>query len=160
MRLALDKILQLYKTSPVFQDLIETGIGTAAVTGAQAVATDMTPEELAMAAAASFGAGMVGRPIVGRVGQAVGGALDRRYPEIGQEIMKSVNRFNDNMPSIIRDPLKAKIAAFDHLGGAAQYGNMLGRAYGDNVAQGVIGLASPVIFGGAADESQPGELPM
>ena len=160
MRLALDKILKLYKTSPVFQDLVETGIGTAFVTGAQATMTDMTPEELALAAAASFGAGMVGRPIVGRAGQALGGVLDRRYPEIGREMMESVKGFNANMPSMIREPLKAKMAAYEHLGGAAQYGNLLGRGYGDNIAQGVIGLASPVIFGGAADESQPNELPM
>ena len=160
MRLALDKILQLYKTSPVFQDLIETGIGTAAVTGAQAAMTDMTPEELALASAATFGAGMIGRPIMGRAGQAVGGVIDRRYPQFGQEMIDGLHWGVNKMPRPIKEAYEAKMAPYKHLGGGAQYLNVLGRQWGDNAAQGVIGLASPVIFGGPADESQPGELPM
>ena len=36
-RKALEKIVELYKTSPVFQDLLETAAGTAVAAGGQAV---------------------------------------------------------------------------------------------------------------------------
>ena len=160
MRAALEKIIQLYKTSPVFQDLMETSAGTALVAVGQTAMTDMTPEEIALSSAAAFGGGIVGRPIMGRVGQAVGGFIDRRAPQVGDEILVGMEQVGNMLPEPVRQMREAKLNPYRHLGGAAQYGNLLGRGYGDNALQGVIGLASPVIFGGPADEQQPGQLPM
>ena len=145
MRPALDKIIQLYKTSPVFQDLIETAAGTALVAGGQAVMTDMTPEEIALASTAAFGAGMIGRPVMGRAGQALGGVVDRRAPEMGEALIQGMQQGTAIMPGAMQEIFEAKMAPYKHLGGGAQYGNILGRAYGDNVAQALVGLAAPAL---------------
>ena len=42
---------------------------------------------------------------------------------------------------------EAKMAPYAHLGGGAQYMNMIGRGYGDNIAQAAVALAAPGIFG-------------
>ena len=146
-RLPLQKIVELYKTSPVFQDLLETSAATALAAGGQAALTDMTPEEIAIASAAGFGAGMVGRPIMGRAGQAIGGVVDRRAPEVGQSLIDGVHQTVGMMPKPVQQMYEAKLGPYAHMGGAAQYGNLLGRAYGDNAAQLAVALAAPGIFG-------------
>ena len=143
MRPALDTIIKLYKTSPVFQDLIETAAGTALVTAGQASMTDMTPEELALSGAVAFGAGMVGRPIMGRAGQALGGMVDRSSPSTGKALLEGLKQGGDMLPGPMREIYAAKMAPYQHLGGGAQYGNLIGRAYGDNAAQLLVGLAAP-----------------
>lgn len=147
MRPALDKIVSLYKTSPVFQDLVETAAATTLAAGGQALFTDMTPEQIAIASAAGFGAGMVGRPIVGRAGQAVGGVIDRVDPSFGTSLMSGINKGIDMLPKEMAEVYKAKLGPYQHLGGAAQYGNIIGRGYGDNIAQLAVAVAAPGIFG-------------
>ena len=148
MRPAVSKIVELYKTSPIFQDLIETAIGTGIIATGQAVGTDMTAEEIALASGAGFGAAMVGRPIMGRAGQAVGSVIDRRAPEYGEALMEGLNDAVNMMPKPMAEAYRAKVGAYDDIGGAAQYMNILGRQYGDNAAQLLVGLAAPGILGG------------
>ena len=147
MRPALDKIVELYKTSPVFQDLLETAAGTALAASGQAVATDMTPEEIAIASAAGFGAGMVGRPVLGKAGQAIGGALDKKYPGGSATFLEGLQEGRTAMPKAMQELYDAKMGPYQLLGGFAQYGNLLGRGYGDNAAQLAVALAAPGIFG-------------
>ena len=147
-RLPLEKIVELYKTSPVFQDLLETSAATALAAGGQATMTDMTPEEIAIASAAGFGAGMVGRPIAGRAGQAIGGVLDKKFPGASKAWLEGMNEGKAVMPGPMQEIYDAKMAPYQHLGGFAQYGNILGRGYGDNAAQLAVALAAPGIFGG------------
>ena len=146
MRLALDKIVQLYKTSPVFQDLLETAVGTGVAAGGQALFTDMTPQEIALASGAAFGAGMIGRPLMGRAGQQLGKYVDKNHPgfakTLGEGIDESIQMMGPLAPA-----LEAKVAPYRHLGPAAQYANLIGRGYGDNIAQAVVALAAPGIFG-------------
>ena len=147
MRKALDKIIQLYSTSPIFQDLVETAGMTGISAGGQALMTDMTPEEIAIASAAGFGAGMVGRPIVGRAGQAVGGFVDRRHPEMSKIIAEAIEEGVEQLPRGLKEVSRAKVAPYQHMGGVSQYLNMVGRGYGDNLAQLGVALAAPGIFG-------------
>jgi hypothetical protein len=149
MRPALDKIVSLYKTSPVFQDLVETAAATTLAAGGQALLTDMTPEQIAIASAAGFGAGMVGRPIVGRAGQAIGGVIDRRAPQSSQRLKEVYNRGEglEMYPKELREMMMAKMGPYKDLGGYAQTGQLLGRGYGDNLAQLAVAVAAPGIFG-------------
>lgn len=147
MRKALDKIAQLYSTSPVFQDLLETAAGTGVAAGGQALMTDMTPEEIAIASAAGFGAGMVGRPIVGRAGQTIGGFVDRKHPEMSKIIAEAIEEGVEQLPAGLKEMSRAKVAPYQHMGGVSQYLNMVGRGYGDNLAQLGVALAAPGIFG-------------
>jgi len=146
-RLSLDKIVDLYKTSPVFQDLLETSAATALAAGGQAVMTDMTPEQIAIASAAGFGAGMIGRPVMGRAGQAIGGVLDKKYPGGSATFLEGLQEGKASMPKAMQELYDAKMAPYQHLGGFGQYGNLIGRGYGDNVAQLAVALAAPGIFG-------------
>ena len=146
MRLALDKIIELYQTSPIFQDLIETGAFTAAAAGGQALLTDMTPEEIALASGASFGAGMIGRPIMGRAGQYLGNVVDKRYPAVGEFLIKGMDDAVE-MSGPMGPAIQAKLNPYKHLGGSSQYFNLIGRGYGDNLAQAGVALAAPGIFG-------------
>ena len=153
-RFAFDKIVQLYKTSPVFQDLIETAIGTGVAAGSQALLTDMSPQEIALASGATFGAGMVGRPIAGRIGQALGGVVDRKAPQFGKEVMADIYGMVDAMPGPIGQAYHAKLGPYAHMGGMAQYGNLLGRGIGDNLAQAIVALAAPGVFDGTRDKEE------
>ena len=147
-RMSLEKIVQLYKTSPIFQDLVETSAATALIAGGQAAVTDMTPEEIALSGAAGFGAAMVGRPIMGRAGQAIGGAIDRSSPTLSRDILEGLDNAKRILPKGMSEVLAAKLGPYSHLGGAAQYGNLIGRAYGDNAAQLAVGVAAPFLLGG------------
>ena len=148
MRMSMDRILELYKTSPVFQDLLETAAGTGVAAGGQALFTDMSPEEIALASGAAFGAGMIGRPIVGRAGQAIGGIVDRRAPQFGESVARNINDYVESMPPGFREGMEAKMNPYKHLGGTSLFFNMIGRSYGDNLAQAGVALAAPGIFAG------------
>jgi hypothetical protein len=126
---------------------LETAAGTGVAATGQALMTDMTPGEIALASAAGFGAGMVGRPILGRAGQYLGTKLDKNVPAFGREMIQGFEQMK-NLSGPFRPALEAKMAPYAHLGGGAQYMNMLGRGYGDNIAQAAVALAAPGIFGG------------
>lgn len=147
MRKALERMGDLYSTSRVFQDLVETGLYTGMGAAGQAVMTDMTPEEIALSSAAMFGAGMAGRPLGGAIGQRVGRYVDNEFPEVGKDILEGIGILRNNMPKTIKKVYDAKVGPIAHLGGATQYGDMIGRGYGDNLAQLAVALASPGIFG-------------
>lgn len=153
MRKAVDKIGQLYSTSPVFQDLLETAAYTGIGAAGQALMTDMSPEEIALASAVSFGTGMAARPIVGRAGQFLGNRIDKHYPEIGEGLKEGLDQAV-GMAGPFQGVLKAKLAPYEHLGGSAQYFNMLGRGYGDNLAQALVAVAAPGLINNQMSDQQ------
>ena len=157
MRHATDKIVQLYSTSPLFQDLIETAINTGIIATGQAITTDMTPEEIAMSAGLGAGVAMVGRPVGGRVGQAIGSAIDRKSPATGKFFMDAIESVQD-MPGI-GPMMKAKLGPYSDLGGTAQYGQLLGRGYGDNIAQYGVGFAMPFLLDSSNQQTEGTVVP-
>ena len=156
MRMSVDKIVELYKTSPVFQDLLESAAGTAVAAAGQAALTDMTAEEIALSSAAGFGAAMIGRPLVGRAGQAIGGVLDKKYPKSSATFLQGLAEGKANLPKTMQEVYEAKMGPYQSLGGFAQYGQLLGRGYGDNLAQAAVALAAPGVFGNQDEEAYGG----
>lgn len=138
MRFALDKLGALYKTQ-LGQDVIETLIGAGASAGGQALFTEMTPEQIALSTAIGIGAATVGRPIIGRTGQMIGSRI--KNPGLNKFAEEFVNP--DNAHELLRDIVAAKVAPFKHLSAPAQVGQLLGRQYGDNIAQGIVAVAVP-----------------
>ena len=152
MRKAFEKLAQLYQSNALVQDALETAAGAGVAAAGQALFTDMTPEEIAIATAAGAGAAMVGRPVAGYAGRKLGGIVDRRDPELGKEIIGGIHSLTESAPKFVQNMYKAKMGPYAHMGGAAQYGNLLGRSMGDNIAQGLVALAAPGILSGEVEE--------
>ena len=153
MRQAGIRLAELYKTSPMFQDLIETSVMTAATTAGQAAMTDLSPQELALAAAVSMAAGMVGRPIVGKGAQMVGKQIDKTYPKASKQFMDDLDEMISAAPKLVRESYNMKMAPYRDMGNAAAYANMLGRGYGDNIAQLAVSLAAPGLIAGGREDA-------
>ena len=147
MRVAADRMVELYKTSPIFQDIVETAINTGVIATGQAIGTDMSAEEIAMSAGIGAGAAMIGRPIGGRIGQSIGGVVDRRAPGVGVALGEGIEDVK-RMPGL-GPIMSAKMGPYEDLAGAQQYGQLLGRGYGDNIAQYGVGIAMPLMMNGS-----------
>ncbi len=142
MRAAGSRLAELYKTQ-LGQDVIETLMGAGVSAGGQALFTEMTPEQIALSTVLGIGAATVGRPIVGRAGQMIGSRI--KNPTINKfaEGMIDVNQLPEGM---MRDMYAAKLAPYAHLPAPAQVGQIFGRGYGDNIAQGLVAVAAPQLI--------------
>ena len=145
MRLALDRIKHSYQNDPRFQDLLESTLATAVLTGGQAIFTDLTPEQLALAGSVTFGASMLGRPAMGFAGRHLGKAIDKRYPRQVGVIHENIQDHLSGHP--LGGAMKAKLAPYDHLGGVSRYLDPFGRIYGDEVAQTIAAFGMPAVLG-------------
>ena len=145
MRAAGTRLKEFYGTQ-LGQDVIET-LGVAGLAaGSQAMFTDMTPQEIAIATALGIGAATVGRPIGGRIGQAVGNKLGNSHPSVNAFAKDMSNP--EGMPEMLKEIVATKYAPYAHLQPAAQVGQVIGRTYGDNIVQGLVGLGAPLIMNG------------
>ena len=148
MRAAGAKLKELYGTQ-LGQDVLETLTGAGLAVGGQILFTDMSPQEIAMSTGLGIGAAAVGRPLMGRAGQAIGNRLNNN-PKIRKFAEAGINLDNfEEGP--IKEALKIKLKPYGHLPATAQFGQILGRGYGDNIMQGVVGVATPFMFGGNED---------
>lgn len=78
---------KIYEKNAGVQDAAET-IGSAAViAGGQALFTDMTPEEIAVATLLGGGLAFAARPVAANLGGAIGRQLDKRSIPIGEKVM-------------------------------------------------------------------------
>jgi hypothetical protein len=136
MRKATQKLAELYKTQ-LGQDVIETLFGAGLGASYQALFTDLTPEQILMSTGVGIGAAAVGRPIVGRLGGMVGAQAAKRMPGKERQMQQLIAEMSQN-PMIA-----AKFAPYAGTPAIGQMGNVLGRQYGDNVAQGLVTLAAP-----------------
>ena len=150
MRAAGAKLKELYGTQ-LGQDTIETLVGGALAAGGQAIFTDMTPEEIAIATVLGMGAATVGRPVFGRIGQSIGTHIAKNDPRLNDLIGKTLVNATTTGPEFMQEAVKAKLKPYAHLPAAAQYGQMLGRGNGDNIVQALVGLGAPLIMGGNED---------
>ena len=163
----------LYVGNEHFKDAVDTLVAASIAAGGQALFTDMTPEEIAIATGIGIGGAYLARPIGKRVGKFVGNKLEQVTPDgFG-------NRFNGVAALIPGAPGSPEVyKGVPILGQRARAGYeqnfkrpdgtdktliegvpyMLGREYSDAAAQAVIGLASPMMFGKSVDEKKAEEI--
>lgn len=163
------QLWELYRDNGQYQDLAETAIGSIISAGGQALFTDMSPEEIALSTALGAGAATAMRPLMGRIGYAAGRPIDKRMPGLGDHVAQ-----DEFLSSIaIGSPAHLKMAKKlpdgglkDTLQGISQakYNQNFirkdgtergfaegmigtyGRQYGDNVAQGLVALTTPMLL--------------
>ena len=148
MRAAGARLKELYGTQ-LGQDVIETLVNASLIAGGQAIFTDMSPGEIAMSTGLGIGAAAVGRPLVGRAGQAIGNRLNSNAN--ARTIAEQTINLNNLPEGILRESMRVKLAPYAHLPATAQVGQLFGRGYGDNVMQAAIGLATPLFIKGEED---------
>ena len=145
MRKALDRLGELYKTQ-LGQDVIETLASAGLGASYQALFTDLTPEQILMSTGVGIGAATVGRPIVGRLGGMVGAKLAKMSPNTERQTQQLI-------ANLVENPAwAAKFAPYAGAPAMGQMGNVIGRGYGDNIAQGLVALAAPGLLPGEAEE--------
>ena len=147
-RMALEKLAAFYKTQ-LGQDVLETGTNAGLSAIGQLLFTDMTLEEIAGSTALGVGAAAVGRPLLGRAGQAIGTRIDSnpRRRAVAQEWLdQNKNVFGSD--GMAHEMIEARFAPYAHLSPSAQLGQFYGRGYGDNVMQWGTAAVMPFVLGG------------
>ena len=150
MRKAFDKFNEIFSTQ-LGQAVIETLGGAGIAAGGQALFTDMTPEEIALATSLGVGAAVVGRPLGGRAGKFIGNRISEHYPGADRRSEQIMNFLINSQPEVMQPIVRAKFAPYSHLNPTTQLGAMYGRSRGDNIVQGTVALASPLLFAGEDD---------
>lgn len=146
------RVWDAYRAAPQYQkDIIETLVTTLGVTGASAVLTEMSAEELAATAGLSAGASLVGRPVGRHVGSAVGRQVDRIVPEFSERGRPILHGHVDQQPvsSVMKQQAHAVIDELfpGNRGLMDSAGRYAGQMFGDNVAQIAVAAAAPTLFG-------------
>ena len=151
MRKAGDKLKEMFGTLQG-QDIIETTLGAGIAAGGQAIFTDMTPEEIALATSLGVGAAVIGRPLGGRAGKFIGNKIAAHSPGADRNSQQFMNFIRNNQPTeMLREIYETKLKPYSDLRPTAQLGAMYGRSRGDNIVQGAVALASPLLFAGEDD---------
>lgn len=142
MRFTGQRVMDLYGTQ-LGQDVMETLLGAGVAAGGQILFTDMTPEQIAMSTGLGIGAAAIGRPIVGRAGQMVGSRLSNNAAA-NRQAQNFLDASERGAKMLGTEALyAAKMHPYAHLQAPAQVGQLLGRTYGDNLAQAAIALVAP-----------------
>ena len=147
-----------YKDNMLVQDIVETAVATLGIAGAQALFSDMSPEEIAMSSAFGVGAAAIGRPVGDRAGRAVGRMADERYATASKAWGNNLQEARNNIKQIgghdLDEVMDAKLKHhFSEGRGAFEgTGSLYGRQYGDNIAQAAVGLAAPIVFGRSEEQ--------
>ena len=173
-RMALNRnILQnlnnLYKENKNFKDAADTLIGASIAAGGQALFTDMTPQEIALASVLGIGAAYAVRPIGEMTGEYVGRQIKEQFPE---DFGNRFNRVAEILPGTPGSPELYKGVPLLSTRAEAGYKQnfkrpdgtdktfmeglpyMVGREYSDQVAQLLVGTASPMLFNRNIEEDK------
>ena len=148
-----------YKNNLLVQDIVETAVATLGIAGAQALFTDMSPEEILMSSGVGVGAAMVGRPMGDRAGRAIGRMADKRYPQASKgwqnnldESMAAIKAIGgEGMDEVMQAKMQHHFA--DGRGAFEGTGSIYGRQYGDNLAQLAVGAVAPSLLGSGEEET-------
>ena len=170
MRTAGSAIRQMLIKNPIAQDALETAVWAGGGAAYQGLFTDMSAEDIAKTTALGAGVAMAARPLGGIAGRRLGRAIDTRAPHAldgiqafipvtrdGSAAMlnnfrKDTNGSNNAGARALRDYLKAKRNLSSPDAGTAEA--ILGyylRNRADNIAQGGIAIAAPLLMGGNED---------
>ena len=170
MRKAGSNLRQMLIENPMAQDALETALWAGGSAAYQGIFTDMSAEDIAKTTALGAGVAMAARPLGGLAGRRLGKAIDTRAPHAFDGIQAYVPVTRDGSAAIlndlrkgsggsnnagaraIRDVLKAKRNLSSPDAGTAEA--ILGyylRNRADNIAQGGIAIAAPLLMGGNED---------
>lgn len=171
------QLWEMYRDSGQAQDIMETAIGSIVAAGGQALLTDMSAEEIAMSTGLGAAGALAMRPMMARGGFALGRKLDKKLPPgLAEEISKDPIfgqmmigtpghlKFMDTQPKdqftdTLRGLSQAKYnqnylrADGTERGLAEGFVGSVGRAYGDNIAQGAVALTTPLLLDSMGKES-------
>lgn len=156
----LDQIKDSYINSGFVQDAAETLLGAGASAGYQALFTDMTPEEIAISTGLGIGGALALRPVLARGGYAAGRLADKQFPNAAESMPglakiipgtpQSVQNFQGT--GMVGDIIQAKYNQNFKRPDGGERGflegtlGLVGRQYGDNIAQIGIAIGTPMIF--------------
>ena len=151
-----------YMENAVAQDVAETLAGAGISAGGQLLFTDMDPTEIGISSGLGIGAAMAARPIGARVGYGAGRALDKQYPNVGDNDFAAVMMVgspqaiklakSQNQPEIIQQLHQAKYNQNYVRPDGTERGflegglGLWGREYSDNITQAGVALAMPSIM--------------
>lgn len=170
MRKFAGDLWKFYSNNAWAQDLAETGIGAGLAAGYQGLFTDMSPEEIALSTGLGAAGALAMRPLLARAGYAGGRALDKAFPDLGDQVsrnpfmaqmsvgspqsLKVFDQLPDNeMNRAMKALTQAKYnqnfltAEGTERGFAEGMTGLVGRQYGDNIAQLLIALGTPMFIG-------------
>ena len=156
----LKRIGDSYINSGFIQDAAETLLGAGASAGYQALFTDMTPEEIAISTGLGIGGALALRPVMARGGYAVGRVADKQFPNAAERMPgiaklipgtpQSVQNFKgtDLVGNIVQAKYNQNFKRPDGNERGFLEGTLglIGRQYGDNVAQIGIAIGTPMVF--------------
>lgn len=173
---ALKNLGNAYVNNSIVQDSLETALGAGVSAAGQAIFTDMTPEEIAMSTAAGAGLAMAARPVGGVAGRAVGRQMDKHMPMNDKDLRALSPLTREGMASqlkglrqmgvphdgvaTVQGLLKAKRNqnAIRPDGTERGFYESLGgfylRNYADNLTQGAVAVATPVMMNIAGMDNQ------
>jgi len=172
----LQKFAELYENDKFTKDVADTLGGAVLAATGQALFTDMTPAEIAAATAIGAGTAFAVRPVGEYVGRKMGEGIEKRIPaKTSQGIderFEGILSFIPGTPGSLKlykdIPLMQDFAKAGYKQNFTKDGvqksmveglpNLLGRQYSDAVAQSVVALATPSMFGKSVDEKKSEEI--
>ena len=171
------QLWEMYRDSGQAQDIMETALGAIVAAGGQALLTDMSAEEIAMSTGLGAAGALAMRPLMARGGFALSRQLDKKIPDGLVDVMakdqmtasmlvgtpvnlkywesQPASEFKNTMQALSQAKYNQNYLRADgtERGLAEGFVGSLGRAYGDNLAQGAVALTTPFLLDSKGKES-------
>tara|TARA_Y100000385_G_C12922185_1_gene563078 strand:+ start:261 stop:851 length:591 start_codon:yes stop_codon:yes gene_type:complete len=171
------QLWEMYRDSGQAQDIMETALGAVVAAGGQALLTDMSAEEIALSTGLGAAGALAMRPAMARGGFALGRQLDKKLPDglvddMAREQMTAsmlvgtpvnlkywesqpASEFKNTMQALSQAKYNQNYLRKDgsERGLAEGFVGSMGRAYGDNLAQGAVALTTPFLLDSIGKES-------
>ena len=172
----LKEFAELYENNKLTKDIADTLAGAVIAATGQVLFTDMTPTEIAAATAMGAGTAFAVRPVGAYVGRKMGEGVESR---ISKKTSRGIDERLTGITSVIPGTpgslkLYKDVPGLETMARAGYnqnftkdgvqkrmvegLPNLLGRQYSDAVAQSVVALATPMMFGKSVDEKKAEEI--